>query len=176
MTLQTAVLQPGSLRVQIRRFLRWLGLTAGIVLFVWLLSQTLLPWYRLGINGTESLPGVLYLVLKTETPAARGDLVAFYPPRNRFYPQGMFFIKKAMGMPGDKVTREGRDFHINGDYIATAKTRSRSGQPLQAGPTGVIPAGRYFVWTPHPDSYDSRYEDIGWISKDRIIGRAVRLF
>ncbi|MFA7606526.1 MAG: S26 family signal peptidase [Rhodocyclaceae bacterium] len=176
MTPRTATRQPGDLRVPIRRFLRWLGLPVGIVLSVWLASLILSPWYRLGINGTESLPGVFYLVLKTETPAARGDLVAFYPPQNRFYPQGMFFIKKAMGMPGDKVTREDLDFHINGDYIATAKTRSRSGQPLQAGPTGVIPAGRYFVWTPHPDSYDSRYEDIGWISKDRIIGRAVRLF
>ncbi|MEX0914724.1 MAG: S26 family signal peptidase [Wenzhouxiangellaceae bacterium] len=162
--------------VPIRRCRRWMGLTLGIIFSVWLVCLLLSPWYRLGINGTDSLPGVLYLVFKQATPDTRGDLVAFYPPQNRFYPQGMVFIKQAMGMPGDEVTRQGQDFYINGEYIATAKTHSRSRQPLRPGPTGVIPDGRYFVWTPHPDSYDSRYEDIGWIFNDRVIGRAVRLF
>lgn len=176
MTTQVRVLAGKNVPLRIRRFKRWMGLTLGIILSVWLVSLLLSPWYRLGINGTESLPGVLYLVFKHATPDSRGDLVAFFPPENRFYPRGMFFIKKAMGMPGDEVTRKGQDFHINGEFIATAKTHSRSRKPLRPGPTGVIPDGRYFVWTPHPDSYDSRYEDIGWISKDRVIGRAVRLF
>ncbi len=176
MTTQTLAIESTDPHPKIHRFARWMGLTLGIILSVWLISLMLSPWYRLGINGTDSLPGVLYLVLKTEVPTTRGDLVAFYPPENRFYPREMFFIKKAMGMPGDEVTRKGRDFYINGGYVATAKTRSRSGKPLRPGPAGVIPDGHYFVWTPHPDSYDSRYEDIGWISKDRIIGRAVRLF
>lgn len=82
---------------------------------------------------------------------------------------------KAIGIPGDEVTREDNRFYINGEYIGTTKYRSRTGEPLRPGPIGVIPDGHYFVWTPHPDSYDSRYEDIGWISKDRIIGCAVRL-
>lgn len=160
----------------IRRFKRWIGLTVGIILLIWLVSLLLSPWYRLGINGTDSLPGTLYLVFKHENPDTRGNLVAFYPPENRFYPKDMFFIKKAIGMPGDKVTRQGQDFYLNGEYIATAKTHSQSGKLLDPGPTGIIPNDHYFVWTPHPDSYDSRYEDIGWIPKDRVIGRAVRLF
>ncbi len=176
MTIPALAPAPEDVRVQVRRFKRWLGLTLGIIVSVRLIALMLSPGYRLGINGTESLPGVLYLVLKAEPPDTRGDLVAFYPPENRFYPKGMFFIKQAMGMPGDEVTRKGQDFYINGEFIATAKTHSRSGKPLQPGPAGVIPDGHYFVWTPHPDSYDSRYEDIGWISKDRVIGRAVRLF
>ncbi len=165
-----------ELLVKIRRFKRWLGLTLAIIALIWLISMACSPWIRLGINGTESLPGLFYLVLKNEVPETRGDLIAFYPPENRFYPEEMFFIKKAIGFPGDAVTRNGVDFYINNDYVGTAKTHSHSGSLLQPGPTGVIPEGKYFVWTPHPDSYDSRYEDIGWISKDRIIGRAVRLF
>ena len=162
--------------VPIRRFKRWIVLAVAIILFVWLVSLLLSPWYRLGINGTDSLPGVLYLVFKHGTPDTRGDLVAFYPPENRFYPKDMFFIKQVMGMPGDAVTRHGQEFYLNGEYIATAKTHSQSGKLLDPGPTGIIPNDHYFAWTPHPDSYDSRYADIGWISKDRIIGRAVRLF
>lgn len=164
-----------ELLVIIWRFKRWLGLTLAIILSIWLISLVCSPWIRLGINGTDSLPGLFYLVLKNEVPDTRGDLIAFYPPANRFYSPRMFFIKKAIGLPGDVVSRKEEDFYLNNGYIATAKTHSHSGVLLKPGPTGVIPDSKYFVWTPHPDSYDSRYEDIGWISKDRIIGRAVRL-
>ncbi|MBK9132433.1 MAG: signal peptidase I [Gammaproteobacteria bacterium] len=173
----TSVWPPAAaeLLVKIRRFKRWLGLTLAIIASIWLISVACSPWIRLGINGTESLPGLFYLVWKNEVPETRGDLIAFYPPANRFYSSRMFFIKKAIGLPGDMVSRKGEDFYLNDDYIGTAKTHSHSGVLLKPGPTGVIPEGKYFVWTPHPDSYDSRYEDIGWISKESIIGRAVRL-
>ncbi len=158
------------------RFAQWLLATALVLTVIWALSQVLSPWLRLGINGTDSLPGLVYLVFKGEIPNKRGDVIAFYPPSNRFYPERMFFVKKAIGLPGDSVTRQEQDFFINGRWVAMAKTHSRSGKPLTPGPEGTIPEGSWFVWTPHPDSYDSRYADIGWISKDRVIGRAMRLF
>jgi conjugal transfer pilin signal peptidase TrbI len=82
------------------------------------------------------------------------------------------FVKMVKGVPGDVVTREGRDYYINGVKVATAKEFSLKGEPLELGPTGIIPAGRYFVWTPHKDSLDSRYGRAGWISQDDVIGRA----
>lgn len=130
---------------------------------------------RVGFNATDSLPGFIYVVQAGELPASRGEAVAFRPAANRFYPERMVFVKKVLGLPGDRVTRTGRDFFINGAYVATAKWRARSGEPLIPGPAGVIPAGAYFVWTPHPDSYDSRYEDIGWVPAERVVGRARRL-
>lgn len=130
---------------------------------------------RVGLNATDSLPGLVYVVRAGVLPASRGEAVAFRPPENRFYPERMVFVKKVLGLPGDHVTRTGRNFFINGEYVATAKRRARSGELLPPGPVGVIPAGAYFVWTPHPDSYDSRYEDIGWIPAERLVGRARRL-
>ena len=53
---------------------------------------------------------------------------------------------------------------------------SRSGQPLAPGPTGTLPTGRFYVRAPHPDSLDSRYALLGWISESQIIGRAYVLF
>jgi conjugal transfer pilin signal peptidase TrbI len=50
------------------------------------------------------------------------------------------------------------------------------GLPLELGPTGILPAGRYYVRAPHPDSLDSRYWLTGWISDAQIIGRAYALF
>ena len=75
-----------------------------------------------------------------------------------------------MGVAGDVVTRQGRVFLINGTPAATAKSRSRAGEPLALGPTGVIPRGCYFVATSHKDGFDSRYAAIGWICRDRILG------
>ena len=176
MTVGTAAIPRLASGEKRQRFVRWSALAIALIALLKLLSLALSPWIRLGINGTASLPGVLYLVVKNEMPDTRGDLIAFYPPPNRYYPSGMFFIKKVMGLPGDQVSRIGRTYYINGSRVAIAKPYSRSGNTLQLGPTGRIPKGKYFVWTPHPDSYDSRYEDIGWISQDRVIGRAVHLF
>ena len=69
-----------------------------------------------------------------------------------------------------------RNFYINGKKIARAKEMSMMHQPLKVGPVGVIPKGHYFVYTPHYDSYDSRYNDIGWIGPDQVIGTAVTPF
>ncbi len=112
------------------RFAQWLLATALVLTVIWALSQVLSPWLRLGINGTDSLPGLVYLVFKGELPNKQGDVIAFYPPSNRFYPERMFFVKKAMGLPGDSVTRQGQDFFINGRWAAMAKIHSRSGKPL----------------------------------------------
>lgn len=132
------------------------------------------PWARLAFNGSASLPGVLYLVLAHQ-PVQRDQLIAFFPPHNPYYRDGMYFVKQAKGVGGDHIERRGADFFVNGQHLATAKARSLKGLPLQPGPEGVLPEGFYWVWTPHPDSYDSRYADVGWIAPDRVLGRAYRL-
>jgi conjugal transfer pilin signal peptidase TrbI len=47
---------------------------------------------------------------------------------------------------------------------------------LTLGPTGVIPPGHYFVWTPHRDSLDSRYALTGWIKDAQLQGKSIPLF
>ena len=66
-------------------------------------------------------------------------------------------------------------FFVGGRLVATAKLKSRLGEPLALGPTGIIPKGCYFVATGHRDGFDSRYAAIGWICRSRIlgVGRAV---
>lgn len=162
-------------RPVLRRFSKWALASLALVGTLWLGTIALPVGVRVGLNATDSLPGLVYLVRPGEQPTSRGEAVAFRPPANRFYPERMVFVKQVLGLPGDHVTRSGRDFFINGEFVATAKWRARSGEPLSPGPVGVIPAGAYFVWTPHPDSYDSRYEDIGWIPAERLVGRARRL-
>lgn len=129
--------------------------------------------WRLSINTTDSLPNWAYLVDRYERQPARGELVAFVAPQNRWYAQGVVFAKIVAGIPGDRVERHGADFYVAGRFVGAAKPLAKDGQPTTPGPEGIIPAGRYFVVTPHPDSLDSRYAEVGWIKQSAIIGKAV---
>jgi conjugal transfer pilin signal peptidase TrbI len=131
--------------------------------------------YTIGLNASFSLPHHVYLIRKGEMPQ-RGDYVAFRWHGGGPYPAGATFIKILAGLPGDAVMRRGRRFYVNGVPVGEAKTTSKEGAALDAGHTGVLPPGRYYVRAPHPDSLDSRYRLTGWIAQSEIIGRAYVLF
>lgn len=154
-----------------RRILALVLLAVGLVLA----AGAAWPRYRITVSLTDSLPDRVYLVHVGRWPQ-RGDLVAFRPPPNRFYPDGTGFVKIVRGVGGDRVTRDATTFRVDGVAVGVAKSHSLGGLPLEPGPVGTIPYGRYFVWTPDPDSFDSRYADIGWIGRDRLVGVAEPLF
>ena len=128
--------------------------------------------WRFSVNMTDSLRHWAFLVDRRDTRPQRGELVAFSPPPNRWFAPDAVFAKQVVGLPGDLVERRGRAFFVAGRYVGAAKLRTRDGAPTTLGPVGVIPSGRYFVVTPHADSLDSRYAEIGWVGRDRIIGVA----
>jgi conjugal transfer pilin signal peptidase TrbI len=150
---------------------RWgVAYAAAVVGAIWFHSH-----YALGLNATHSLPGTLYLIERGTIPQ-RGEYVALRWAGGGPYPMGVTFIKVLAGQPGDAVTRDGATFVVAGTAIGQAKQLSRRGEPLQPGPTGILPEGRYFVFAPHPDSLDSRYALTGWIAREQIIGRAHAIF
>ena len=142
-----------------------LGLTA---LSSWRESHAVL------VNASTSLPNWAFLLDRTRVPQ-RGDTIMFDPPPSalltvHFGSAPKPFGKLVYGVPGDRVTRIGRDYSVNGRVVARAKPVSKRGEPLELGPVGVLPQRCYFVGTPNPDSFDSRYAAIGWICRDRILG------
>lgn len=148
----------------------------GIAYLLLIVGATLFQThFAFGLNASPSLPHRFFLIHKGELPQ-RGQYVAFRWPGGGPYPAGVTFVKIIAGMAGDAVTRADRDFFVNGTHVGQAKTVSRQGVPLELGPTGVLPAGRYYVRAPHPDSLDSRYRLTGWVSEAQIIGRAYALF
>ena len=158
----------GSLRQHLHRW--------GIVYLLLIIAAALFQaHYAFGLNVSSSLPQRFFLIHKGELPL-RGQYVAFRWPGGGPYPAGVTFVKIIAGMAGDAVTRADREFFVNGMPVGQAKTTSRMGLPLELGPTGILPAGRYYVRAPHPDSLDSRYRLTGWISDAQIIGRAYALF
>jgi len=126
------------------------------------------------INVTESLPNWAFLIRRTHA-ASRGDFVFFDPPhgdlvRRHFGTKPQMFGKIVYGMPGDIVAHRGSIVLINGKPVARMKPRTRFGEPLTPGAEGAVPANCYFAGSPHPDGFDSRYAEIGFVCSRQIIG------
>lgn len=154
---------------------RWLaigllaaGLVAATALGSWRDEHAVL------INTTESLPNWAFFIDKGKVPS-RGDFVVFNPPRTaiitaHFGLRPATFAKRALGVPGDLVTRDGNRVRINGEVVAELKPLTTRGERLVPGPTGRVPEHCYYLGTAHKDGLDSRYADIGFVCMDRIVG------
>ena len=126
------------------------------------------------INASDSLPNWAFFVERNKAPR-RGDYVFFVPPGNalvraHFGPSSGPFGKRVIGMPGDWVEHRGTSVFVNGVRVAHMKPRSKSGETLIPGPVGRVPDGCFYVGTPHPDGFDSRYAEIGFACRKQLLG------
>ncbi|GLW61551.1 hypothetical protein Hthe01_19000 [Hydrogenophilus thermoluteolus] len=153
---------------------------APVYLWVLVCLVALSRYYMVSINVSDSLPGVIYLIEKGTLPE-KGELVAFRYAGGGPYERGSLFLKRVVGVNGSVVSAveqdEGfKDYYVDGQFVGRAKPYSKVGLPLPPGPVGVIPKGRYYVAAPNPDSLDSRYAWVGWVTDEQIVGRAIRIF
>lgn len=132
--------------------------------------------YQVALNMTESLPGTVFLIDKTDKAVTRGRYVAFTWRGAAPIPDGVTVVKRVAGVEGDRVRVQNRFIFINGQKTALAKTHSRTGDPLTPIRDLVIPERQFFALADHPDSFDSRYEKPGLISTEAVRGRAILLW
>jgi conjugal transfer pilin signal peptidase TrbI len=166
-----------SLSIQQKTYLKkWLLISVIVTVIVAAGSHIWNNYYYLRLNLTDSLPGTLYLIDRHKRPTGYDDLIAFRPPNNPIYGKKFVFVKKIGGMGGDNVNVTGRTVKVNDQLSLIAKEKAKTGRPLNVGPRGVIPKNTYFVYTDHMDSYDSRYDEIGWVKDEQIVGTATILF
>ncbi|MBP2278471.1 conjugative transfer signal peptidase [compost metagenome] len=126
------------------------------------------------INTTDSLPNWAFLIRRYQRPE-RGDYLFFDPPasallRRHFGAKPQMFGKIVYGMPGDVVAHLGPIVTVNGTPVSRMKSRTKAGEPLTPGGVGRIPAGCYYAGSPHPDGFDSRYAEVGFVCGRQIIG------
>lgn len=105
----------------------------------------------------------------------RGDVVVFVYPEDRT----KNFIKRLVGMPGDRLSiRDGAVF-VNGRRILDPVIRNiyyyNRGDFAQEGQEITVPEGHYFMLGDNSgSSHDSRYW--GFIKEEDIVGKADVLF
>ena len=102
----------------------------------------------------------------------RGDVIVFKYPNS----PDVAYVKRLIGLPGEKLEVIGRTVHINGEplkedytqYLDQGSVYDRTG-PFQ------IPEGSYFAMGDNRDnSQDSRYW--GFVPRDHIIGKALAVY
>lgn len=132
------------------------------------------------------------------TTPKRGDIMVFYPPFEEiktdpvsiisrltgFFCKDIAYIKRVIGMPGDKFevkTADDGDYHvfindkiIEEPYILSKEDYIPCTGEMFCGPA-QIPSGHYFMMGDNRgNSQDSRFW--GLLPKERLIGKAVFLF
>ena len=161
------------------------------------MKPTLIEKDRIVVEKITKLPNLLN-DLKFENSPARGDVMIFYPPFVKlettplalfsrltgFFCKDIAYIKRVIGLPGEKIEikhfDDGRSYvYINDkrleeDYIMSEYDYHRCNENMYCGPF-VIPEGHYFMMGDNRgNSQDSRFW--GTLPQDRFIGRAVFTF
>jgi signal peptidase I len=110
-------------------------------------------------------------------PYVRGDIVVFEPPETFATGGGVPFIKRVIGLPGDRVELRDGKVLVNGTQLDEPYIYKDNGVPqtTDAQPGGqsvwLIPQGELLVMGDHrQDSSDSRV--FGPIEISHVIGRA----
>lgn len=106
----------------------------------------------------------------------RGDIIIFQSTLADVNGKDKLLIKRVIGLPGDTVTVKDGEVYLNGsryeeDYL-------KDGYTTGAIDNVKVPAGKYFVMGDNRVvSVDSRYDEVGFVSKSAIKGKAIiRLF
>ena len=134
--------------------------------------------FKFLLNGTESLPGYLFILHKNYLPKSIDDK-AFFNKENSFYPDKVF-LKKVAGFAGDTIVIIDRNIWVYSSkenryiYVGYAKEQTKLGEKLEiiSDSPLVLQDKQYYVYTPHPDSLDSRYKAIGLVEQKQILGTA----
>ena len=133
-----------------------------------------------GSMETTLLPDQYVLVDKLTprwAPYSRGDIVVFDPPESWSSGGGVPFIKRVIGLPGDRVELvEGKvfvnDVELDEPYIFIENGEPQTTEPAAGGATEwLVPTDQLLVMGDHrQNSADSR--NFGPVEVGHVIGRA----
>jgi signal peptidase I len=158
--------------------------TLVLTLIIFVVIQTFVaqPYKVQQMSMEHTLEPDQYVLVDKLTPRfdtfKRGDIVVFTPPPDWVQEDGTPFIKRVVGLGGEKVELRDGSVYIDGTKLDEPYLFATSpGEPPQ--PTTVqgdqsswtIPAGEFFLMGDHrQNSADSR--TFGPVPTEQVIGRA----
>ena len=143
--------------------------------FAWLVVTR----FQVGVSEEtlQSLRASVFLVDRVRSEFASGDYMVFRIDRDlESWKKGTRFVKRVVGVPGDRVVVSADATRVNG--VAVAGRLDLLG-PLRSDAAAFTRAfalrrGEYFVVGENASSFDSRYW--GTVQTDQIIGEGYPLW
>jgi conjugal transfer pilin signal peptidase TrbI len=175
---RTAADPPPGAETHHRR-MPWPGflLRAGFALLLVLgAGAYLAERFRIGYDDQDRQclpPHRWFLIDRHDRDIAQGEIVAFTARGLQpYFQDGQTIIKRAAGVPGDRIQVSPESVRINGteagEGLALARTLKRS--PSDFLRDDRVPPGHLWMMGATADSFDSRYW--GFLPERRVIGRA----
>lgn len=115
------------------------------------------------INLTKSVPYTVFWLQKVDRPHI-GEYIAFSHPKN-----GEKMVKQYIARGGEKIEFFGNRIIVAGEDRGEILERSQSGNIYTPIQFDKVPEGFVFVWGSHKESFDSRYEEFGFIPEENIL-------
>ncbi len=169
----TSFEQPTSLSSKVIEFIQTLVLFAAIGTAIYLFIAQ--PHKVSGLSMFPTMYNGDYIITNKIgyrfSQPQKGQIVVFKNPRE----ESQDFIKRIMGIPGDRVKVQNEHFFVNGamlneDYL-NPSIATLPGSFLKEGEEVLVPPDHYIVMGDNRlASSDSR--EWGFVSKDEIIGQA----
>ena len=163
-------------------------------------SESMVPTLEVGdfILVNKFTYGIRLPVIRTKVVGInspeRGDVMVFFPPHKKQY-----FIKRVVGLPGDKIVLDDNVLYINGEQqpqeateqviqdfrryqVMTEALDGREHQMrklVRSSPAPrnawVVPEGHYFMMG---DNRDNSHDSRGWgfVPEENIVGKAVAIW
>lgn len=98
----------------------------------------------------------------------RGDIIVFQAPNE---PEGVFYVKRVIGLPGERVLVQDGDVYIDGELLDEPYLTD---MPTEGYVNTIVPSGQVFVLGDNRTvSHDSRDSDVACIDYEEIYGKAV---
>ncbi len=152
-----------------KSILREMMETALLIILVFVVTRVLIQNFRIeGISMEPNLHDGQYLIISKLAyylhPPERGDVVVFHFPRN----PSRDFIKRVIGLPGEKVEIRGESVFVNGEELEEPYALHTGRYAW--GPQ-ILAENEYFVLG---DNRDSSSDSHNWgpLSRDAILGKA----
>lgn len=156
-------------------------LVLTVVIFLGIQTFVAQPFKVEGPSMETTLMPDQYVLIDKLTPRwaayARGDIVVLHPPSQYSRSNGVPFIKRVIGLPGDHVELKDGTVYVNGialdePYVFTEGGVRQTTDPTPGGASEwLVPQGELLVMGDHrQESADSRV--FGPIEISQVIGRA----
>lgn len=132
--------------------------------------------YAILINRSDSLSSRLFILHKGKKDIQIDSLVAYKLNRNARFSKETIYLKRVGGLSGDYIKVDNGKFYNGSIFLGIAKRYDKQGEVTGMQIEGIVPSNSFFVYSLHPDSYDSKYKEVGYVHSDSVLGVAYAIF